>query len=292
MKIELKDRTSPVYLQVREQIEAHIRDKTVASGDSLPSPATLAQQLPNLAYLTVGPAPTPATAAQYVATVTSVRDAVHALVPSVSVGMVIDGASAPKSTVAALGRAAAAADVVAFRAAPTTATGAWTQPNVALLTNAFVGTLPPLFLDTPSAATVTAATCAEQVAGLALDPALLDPGTQAAVTAFAHGTVVCPGLASRPAPTVEYPTSVTSGEPATVQLSCGRDCLYVATLVGADGRAVVATRGSLTGGAAAEAVSLPKTQLAQAGYTIDVRFVSAVNPGRVLALASPPLPRT
>ena len=45
MKIELKDRSSPVYLQVREQIEANIRDKTVTSGDSLPSPATLAQQL-------------------------------------------------------------------------------------------------------------------------------------------------------------------------------------------------------------------------------------------------------
>ena len=45
MKIELKDRTTPVYLQVREQIEAHIRNKTVASGESLPSPAALAQQL-------------------------------------------------------------------------------------------------------------------------------------------------------------------------------------------------------------------------------------------------------
>jgi DNA-binding transcriptional regulator YhcF (GntR family) len=45
MKIELKDRTSPVYLQVREQIETHIRDKTVASGESLPSPAALARQL-------------------------------------------------------------------------------------------------------------------------------------------------------------------------------------------------------------------------------------------------------
>lgn len=45
MKIELKDRTTPVYLQVREQIEAHIRNKTVASGASLPSPAALAQQL-------------------------------------------------------------------------------------------------------------------------------------------------------------------------------------------------------------------------------------------------------
>jgi len=46
MNIELKDLThNPVYLQVREQIEAHIRNKTVASGDSLPSPAALAQKL-------------------------------------------------------------------------------------------------------------------------------------------------------------------------------------------------------------------------------------------------------
>jgi DNA-binding transcriptional regulator YhcF (GntR family) len=45
MKIELKDRNTPVYLQVREQIETHIRNETVASGDSLPSPAALAQQL-------------------------------------------------------------------------------------------------------------------------------------------------------------------------------------------------------------------------------------------------------
>jgi GntR family transcriptional regulator len=46
MKIELKDRThSPVYAQVREQIETQIRSKTVASGEALPSPAALAQQL-------------------------------------------------------------------------------------------------------------------------------------------------------------------------------------------------------------------------------------------------------
>lgn len=46
MKIELKDRTqSPVYAQVRQQIEEHIRNRTVASGDSLPAPAALAQQL-------------------------------------------------------------------------------------------------------------------------------------------------------------------------------------------------------------------------------------------------------
>ena len=46
MNIELKDRShSPVYAQVREQIEAQIRSKSVAAGESLPSPAALAQQL-------------------------------------------------------------------------------------------------------------------------------------------------------------------------------------------------------------------------------------------------------
>ncbi len=45
MKIEIKYRTTPVYLQVREQIETHIRNKSVASGESLPSPAALARQL-------------------------------------------------------------------------------------------------------------------------------------------------------------------------------------------------------------------------------------------------------
>jgi DNA-binding transcriptional regulator YhcF (GntR family) len=46
MNIELKDRThNPVYAQVREQIETQIRSKSVASGDSLPTPAALAQQL-------------------------------------------------------------------------------------------------------------------------------------------------------------------------------------------------------------------------------------------------------
>ena len=46
MNIELKDLShNPVYLQVREQVEAHIRNKTVSSGESLPSPGALAQKL-------------------------------------------------------------------------------------------------------------------------------------------------------------------------------------------------------------------------------------------------------
>ncbi len=46
MKIELKELShNPVYAQVRQQIENQIKDKTVASGESLPSPAALAQKL-------------------------------------------------------------------------------------------------------------------------------------------------------------------------------------------------------------------------------------------------------
>ena len=46
MNIELKDRShNPVYAQVREQIQAQIANKTLTSGDPLPSPAALAQKL-------------------------------------------------------------------------------------------------------------------------------------------------------------------------------------------------------------------------------------------------------
>jgi DNA-binding transcriptional regulator YhcF (GntR family) len=46
MNIELKDLShNPVYLQVRDQIEAQIKNKVVSSGDPLPSPAALAQKL-------------------------------------------------------------------------------------------------------------------------------------------------------------------------------------------------------------------------------------------------------
>ena len=46
MNIELKDLShNPVYLQVRQQIEAQIRSKSVNSGDTLPSPSALAQKL-------------------------------------------------------------------------------------------------------------------------------------------------------------------------------------------------------------------------------------------------------
>jgi len=46
MNIELKDAShGPVYAQVREQIESQIRAGQIASGEVLPAPNTLAQQL-------------------------------------------------------------------------------------------------------------------------------------------------------------------------------------------------------------------------------------------------------
>ena len=46
MNIELKDPSKgPTYLQLREQIEGQIRSKAVAAGETLPSPAALAQKL-------------------------------------------------------------------------------------------------------------------------------------------------------------------------------------------------------------------------------------------------------
>jgi DNA-binding transcriptional regulator YhcF (GntR family) len=46
MNIELKDLShNPVYAQVRQQIEAQIKNKTLAAGESLPSPVALAQKL-------------------------------------------------------------------------------------------------------------------------------------------------------------------------------------------------------------------------------------------------------
>ena len=46
MDIVLKDRSEgPYYLQLRTEIEARIRDRKLAPGDALPSPAQLAQKL-------------------------------------------------------------------------------------------------------------------------------------------------------------------------------------------------------------------------------------------------------
>jgi DNA-binding transcriptional regulator YhcF (GntR family) len=46
MDIQIKDKShGPIYAQVREQIESEIRSNSTSSGESLPSPAILANKL-------------------------------------------------------------------------------------------------------------------------------------------------------------------------------------------------------------------------------------------------------
>ncbi len=250
----------------------------------------------------------------------------------------------------ASGQAAPFVDVVALHPAPAPATTAqWTEANVAQLTTAtttaFGGTAPPVLLDglaTPTtvpaselggyagglpaaagvvspaaqgaayAATITAAACAPNVAGVILDRLQDSASTPAAPTGIVYasgdakpsaavitaaalpaqrGTVVCPGLATAvAASTATYPPTVSSATATTFQLACTRDCLYLATLDGADGKPVAAVRGALAGGVAPANVTLPKVKLRAGPYTIDVRLASQVNPGTVTQQTSGPIP--
>jgi GntR family transcriptional regulator len=46
MEITLSELANgPIYLQVRQQIESHIREKRLGAGEQLPSPPVLAQKL-------------------------------------------------------------------------------------------------------------------------------------------------------------------------------------------------------------------------------------------------------
>ena len=121
--------------------------------------ASLAQQDPQLRDLLLTPAPTGPTAAVYAADLLAVRDAVQTVTTSVAVGPLLDGAVAPRATLAALGRALAAtghaapyADVLALRPAPApAAANQWTEANVSQLATAAAtalgGAAPPILID-------------------------------------------------------------------------------------------------------------------------------------------------
>jgi hypothetical protein len=165
------------------------------------------------------------------------------------------------------------------------------------------GAVSPALQGAAYAAAIGSAACSPVVAGVILDrlqdsPSSPAPPTgivyasgnvkpsAAAVTAAAlpaqRGTVVCPGLgATASASTFTYPPSVSSASATVFQLACTRDCLYVATLDGADGKPVAAVRGALAGGAAPANVTLPKVKLGAGSYTIDLRLSAQVNPGTV-----------
>ena len=218
----------------------------------------------------------------------------------------------------------AAPDLVGFVPAPVPAAGAWAVRDLASLESTVAQGLgtkaPPVLLDavpssttevTPTAqasgyaSAIETASCPPGVSGLLLDR-LVDSGTattglydaagqpkpsaaavKQAVAAVARGAVVCPGLAAPVTPTtLTFPTELTSGTAASVTLGCSRDCLYLVTLDRANGRPVVARRGVLNGGAAAQTITLPKHRLLGGGYRLDVRVVSRVDPGVVKRVRS------
>jgi hypothetical protein len=113
--------------------------------------ATLAQQTPGLRSLVLAPAPTTATAGDYALAFDEIRTAVQTVLPDVQVGVRIDGALAPKATLAALGPITP--DIVAFHPAPTAGKGLWTTTELPQLTAALTamgGTAPPILLDGPA----------------------------------------------------------------------------------------------------------------------------------------------
>jgi hypothetical protein len=285
--------------------------------------STVAQQVPALHDLVLVPAAASATEApSYAATFAAVANAVRAAAPNAGVGVSIDGAAAPKTTVPALARALAGSqvDVVAFRPAPSTAGGDWTAGSVAQLQTALrssLGTAPPILLDglggTPAqdAAALASAQCSPAVAGAILDrvadssaadqPAdgiftaagQPKPGTKTLIDAIAdagRGDALCPGVA-RPvtASTLTFPSSLPANGPTSLQLACPRACLYLVTLEQANGTPVAARRGALAGGAAPATIALPKVDLKPGSYRLDVRLVGQTNPGPLTRTLSPAL---
>jgi len=218
-------------------------------------------------------------------------------------------------------------DVVAFRPAAQPAQGAWTAGDVGSLESALakgLGAAPPVLVDAVPVPTGTVspaaqasayataigdASCAKGVSGVVLDR-LVDSGASGVpntglyyaggaakpsaravaqeVAAVGRGAVVCPGLAARVTPTaLTFPSQLGSSSATAVSVGCDRDCLYLVSLLRANGRPVVAARGALNGGYPARTIALPGQHLAAGRYRVDVRLVSRVDPGAVARRMSP-----
>jgi hypothetical protein len=228
------------------------------------------------------------------------------------------------SVAAGLSRDGEKPDVVAFRPAPQPAKGAWTARDVGSLESALakgLGAAPPVLVDavpeatgpvSPAtqaseyAAAIDDASCAKGVSGVILDR-LVDSGTSGTglyyaggaakpsasavsreVAAVGRGAVVCPGLAARVTPTtLTFPTQLGSSSATAVSVGCDRDCLYLVSLLRANGRPVVAARGALKGGYPAGTITLPGRHLPAGRYRLDLRLVSRVDPGAVTRRMSP-----
>jgi hypothetical protein len=243
---------------------------------------------PYVDMIALRPAPAPATTAQWTeANVPQLETAATASLGGPA-PVLIDGLAVPTTV--------PAAELPAYGGGPPPTTGAVSATAQA----------------SSYAASITATACSPSVSGVILDR-IEDSATApvaatgvyyadgtakasaAAVSAAAapaqRGTTVCPGLATAAgASALTFPSSLSPSAAATFQLACTRDCLYLATLDGPDGKPVAAKRGAFAGGAAPATVTLPKVKLGAGAYTIDVRLGSQVNPGTITQLTSGPLP--
>ncbi len=249
--------------------------------------AALAANIKTLHALVLGPAPLAADTPAYVAAFGAIR----AALPSSPLGVAIDGSNDPAGAVSGL--AGLDASLIAFRPAPALAKGVWTLSDRAQLKDAFPDA--SLVIDgapAPYAAVLKSAACATDVSAVLFDR--LSDATRAAlrptIATAERGAFVCPGLTADAQPfDIQYPSALT--QPIAVSFNCNRDCLYLVTLDGADGRPVVAHRGQLNGGPASPLtrVTLPRAKLAPGTYRIDVRVVARVNAGTVSRYLGLPL---
>jgi hypothetical protein len=162
--------------------------------------ASLAGQAPTLHYLTLTPAPSPATAAAYADAVAAIRTAVQAVRSDVGVGPTVDGsATQPQRTTIALSnelaREGVRPDVVAFRPAPIAGSGVWAAGDVGQLDAALsktLGTAPPVLLDavaTPT--TVPPSELSGYAGGAPPTDGAVSPATQASTYAAVLGAASC-----------------------------------------------------------------------------------------------------
>jgi hypothetical protein len=249
--------------------------------------ASIVAQVRSLRALVLSPAPTGATAGDYLAALTAIRVAL----PDAPLGIALDGSADPGGAVGAL--AGAAVEVVAFRPAAATGNGAWTLADLADVQSSFPESA--LVIDglpAPYAASLKATACTTGIAGVVLDRVgdLTRAGVPAAARSAQRGTFVCPGVMFDALPfSIDYPDAPAS--PVVVSVNCNRDCLYLVTLDRADGRPAVARRGQIEGGANNKptTIALPKVKLAAGTYRMTVRLVSRVNPGAVTKYTGPAL---
>ncbi len=165
------------------------------------------------------------------------------------------------------------------------------------------GAVDPATQASTYAAAIQGASCLPDVSGLLLDRLVDDhtapkpptglyyasgdakPSARAveqAIGTVGRGAVVCPGLAARVTPTtLTFPGQLSRSAAASVVLGCSRDCLYLVALDRANGRPLIARRGSLNGGDVPRTIILPKRKLPAGSYRLDVRLVSRVDPGAV-----------